>query len=149
MPPLRDRLEDIPILAMYFARKYGKKNAKKIRMIDENAIARLKRHNWPGNVRELENTIERAVALTASDIISEDLLWRSSKVIGKDNLHPASPDISQEEGYLKEIIHRDTKQAIIKALEVTKGNRSKAARILGISRASLYQKLKQYQLYQS
>ena len=74
MPPLRDRQEDIPLLANYFAAKYGEKCNRRITGISPEAQARLRSYDWPGNVRELENAIERAVVLGTTDhILLEDL----------------------------------------------------------------------------
>jgi transcriptional regulator with PAS, ATPase and Fis domain len=74
MPPLRDRREDIPMLARYFAAKHGKRVTRKLAGLSPEALARLEAYDWPGNVRELENAIERAVVLGATElIIPEDL----------------------------------------------------------------------------
>jgi DNA-binding NtrC family response regulator len=131
--PLRERIEDIPDLAMHFAQKYSKQNGKKIEYIEPQAMQKLMQHTWQGNVRELENTIERAVALSTSNTITSDILWQ-----GIENLE----SYSENSNLLKKIVHRNTEEAILKALEITQGSRSKAAQILGISRATLYQKLK-------
>jgi len=69
LPPLREKKEDIPLLANYFLKKYSRKNNKNIRGISSSAMTLLKEYDWPGNVRELENVIERAVALTSKDVI--------------------------------------------------------------------------------
>ena len=74
MPPLRERLEDVPLLASYFAAKYGEKCKRRVMGISAEAQARLTAYDWPGNVRELENAIERAVVLGTTDsILPEDL----------------------------------------------------------------------------
>ena len=140
VPPLRDRLEDIPDLALYFAHRYSRRNNKKIEMISSKAMEKLMKHNWQGNVRELENTIERAVALAISDTITQDILWQGIETLERKEIDTSNPNS------LKEIIQQDTRYAIEKALRITQGNRSKAARILGISRATLYHKIKKYDI---
>lgn len=140
IPPLRERKEDIHPLAMHFAKKYGAENNKIIEYIAPDAMEKLIRYTWPGNVRELENTIARSVALAKGKVITRDILWQTSEneeLEHSENSEPKS---------LKEMIDIQTQTAIFKALETAKGNRSKAARILGISRASLYQKMKKYGL---
>ncbi len=138
VPPLRERKEDIPDLVHYFIQKYSKENGKNIVSILTAAMDRLIKHTWKGNVRELENTVERAVALASGNAITPDLLWK-----GMDILELETKDEPEEKESLKSIIHRDIKKAIIKALKICKGNRSKAAKLLGISRASFYNKLKE------
>lgn len=133
IPPLRDRLEDVPLLAKHFARKYGKENGKEIQTIAPETLEKLVRYHWPGNVRELENTIARSVALATGNSLTPELLWQG---VGKTAQSPTTP--------LQELIERDTKEAILQALKLTEGNLSKTARILGISRQSLYQKMKQF-----
>lgn len=143
VPPLRERAGDIPLLAVYFAKKYGKENDKNIEYITPEAMARLTSYSWPGNVRELENTIARAVALATTNSITLDLL------IPKSTAEKTLASPLLEETSLREIIRRDTKSAIEGALQLSKGNYSQAARILGISRASLYHKMKKYALVKS
>ncbi len=148
IPPLRDRIEDIPILAIHFFEKYRQEYSKKIDSITAEAIEKLQSHNWPGNVRELENIIERAVALCSSSKITEDLIdqylqdfapMRDSNTSSSTLHGPITSRLP-----LKVILNRVTKEAIIKALRKTNGNRTKAAMLLGIGRASLYHKLKEY-----
>ena len=139
VPPLRERKEDISDLVYYFINKYSKENGKNIDSIHPLAMDKLVQHSWKGNVRELENTVERAVALASTNVITEDLLWK-----GMDILELESKEEMPTKDSPKTIIHRDTKKAIFQALKMSKGNRSKAARMLGISRASFYHKLKEY-----
>ncbi len=140
VPPLRERTNDIPLLAKHFMQKYGLENGKNVEHITLEAMSRLTHYTWPGNVRELENTIARAVALTTSNSITLDLL------IPKASTEKTLFSAIDEETNLREIIRRDTKSAIEEALKLAKGNHSQAARILGISRASLYHKIKKYAL---
>ncbi len=131
MPPLRERLEDIPILANHFLKIYALKNKKNVQRLTPEAIKYLQEYHWPGNVRELENAIERAVILARGVEIGPELFqFRKSEVqipVGKT---------------LKEI----NKFAILKTLEMVNGNRTKAAEILGVSRRWLQYQLKEWGL---
>lgn len=141
VPALRDRIEDVPELATYFAEKYSYENNKKIEYISPEAMEKLMNNEWKGNVRELENTIERAVALATGNTISPELLWP-----GAEYMEMEEKPFLHKTNSLKDIISNNTYEAIVKALEITKGNRSKAAKLLGISRASFYHKLEKYGL---
>ncbi len=133
IPPLRERIDDIPELVKYFILKYNRENKKSIKGIDPLAMETLKKYYWQGNVRELENTIERAVALANHSIVTlEDLFGTNYE------------NTLQATTTLKCTISHNTYQAIKKALEYTSGNRSEAAKILGISRATLYYHLRKF-----
>ena len=145
VPPLRERKDDIPLLANHFVKKYGIENGKNVESIMPDAMDKLLAYAWPGNVRELENTIARAVALACENAISSDLLWQDDSL--EEMILDTTDLISTPEAVsLREIISRDIQSAISEALKLTKGNYSKAARMLGISRGSLYSKIKKYQL---
>jgi len=134
MPPLRDRKEDIPLLAKHFLKGYSRKQGKVIKGFSSNAMRALADYAWPGNVRELENTIERLVVFAQGDTInSEDLVY--------SNTAPSGP-IAREPLRLKEV----ERLHIMKVLERTEGNKSEAARLLGIDRKTLRAKMKQYQI---
>jgi len=132
VPPLRERTEDIQDLACYFIEKYGQINGKNVRRITTEGIKKLKQYPWPGNVRELENTIERAIAFANGILISAEDLFVDSVDY---NIVPPSNS-------LKDTINYNIHSAIIRALQAANGNRSQAARILGISRPALYYQLK-------
>ncbi len=137
IPRLRDRREDIPLLADFFLKKYAEKNGRLIKAFTPRAIDLIMRYNWPGNVRELENTVERAVILTRNERITPDDLPAS--FCEKDA--ECAPEIHPAPGRsLKEM----EQEMILKTLEETGGNRTKAADILGISRRTLQLKLKEY-----
>jgi len=133
LPPLRERKEDIPLLAQHFLKKFAIENQKEITGFSPEANNFLLKYEWPGNVRELENAIERAVILAknsdieVADLPQENLLITHSATSGES---------------LREI----EKERILNVLSETGGNFSQAARILGISRVTLYNKIRAYGL---
>jgi len=133
LPPLRERREDIPLLVQHFLKKFAVENQKEIAGFSPEATDFLLRYNWPGNVRELENTIERAVILAQNPLIEVADLPQQNLVPA----HPISPESS-----LKQV----EKNHILNVLIETGGNYTEAARILGISRMTLYNKAKAYGL---
>ena len=138
VPPLRERREDISLLADFFLKQYAEKNRRLIKGFTPRAMDLLIRHNWPGNVRELENVVERAVIMARGDLISQGEL--PDTIRGLDvELEKAEMDLSSGRS-LKEV-ERDM---ILRTLEDTGGNRTRAAEILGISRRTLQLKLKEY-----
>ena len=146
IPPLRERMEDIPTLCQFFLEKYNKRNQKNLTGISPAAMNLLLGYEWEGNVRELENVLERAVVLAEGNEVSPDLL--------PDELHTGAGSgfkiLPNENLPLKEICARAStameKEAIVNALKKSDGNKKKAAEILSISRGSLYNKLKEYQI---
>jgi DNA-binding NtrC family response regulator len=133
LPPLRNRREDIPLLAAHFLRQHSQRYRKKIVGIDDSAMQELLHHSWPGNVRELDHSLERAVLMAQSNTIkSVDLGLRA----GRENA-PRLEDMSLE----------DVECLLIKkALARYEGNVSRAAEALGLSRSALYRRLQRYQL---
>lgn len=136
IPPLRERKEDIPHLVNYFIGKFKAKLNPRINGIGEDVMRRLLDYPWHGNVRELENVIERGVILTDSDIIQNLELGTSNdegfKPIPKDSIS------------LREAWQRLEKDYIEMALSEAKGNRTEAAKLLGMSRRSLHYKLRRH-----
>lgn len=128
LPPLRERKEDIPALVEHFLKKYGGAESH----IEGQALDRLMKYPWPGNVRELENVIERALILCGGGVITEKELPPHLL-----NYTPSEPDILEEVLPLEEVERR----LIYKALERAKGNKSQAAKLLGITRRRLYSML--------
>ena len=133
LPSLRERSGDIPMLAGYFLQKYARKMNRPIRGISASAMALLSQHSWPGNVRELENSIERAVIFCKGDELLPEHL-----PIHRSAASEASSGLPLSE---VEKIH------IQRVLAETGGNISKSARVLGIDRATLYNKIKRYGLF--
>ncbi len=133
-PPLRTRAEDIPLLAMHFLTKFAERNRKTVKGFTPQAMDLLLKYPWPGNVRELENSVERGVILLSGDFISEKELPLSiSQCIDE----PLSQRWEQPIQPLEQV----EKQAILAALEKTAGNKTEAAKQLGITRKTLLAKL--------
>jgi len=131
LPPLRERKDDIPKLVRFFLDKYGKREGLKDVRITQEALQKVMRYPFPGNVRELENLIEGALALTTDPIIDPgDLLLPESASAG------SSSELSDDLPTLDELEAR----YIMRVLAFTKGNVSKAAKILGVNRATLHRK---------
>ncbi|MTI88457.1 MAG: sigma-54-dependent Fis family transcriptional regulator [Balneolaceae bacterium] len=135
LPPLRERMEDISLLAEHFLKNYRKKYKKEIKGIKERALNHLEEYHWPGNIRELEHAIERAVIMTDSAMLEKgDFLLTS--ISGKEHQLPVS-GLNLEEV---------EKTVIRKAMDKHGGNISHAADELGLTRASLYRRLEKYDL---
>ena len=136
MPALRERPEDIPLLAEYFLARYGNQKAVPVTSFSPTAMKSLVRYSWPGNVRELEHVVERAVTLASHTILS---------------VHDLPPEVLQKKGGNSnhEVIVPGTLKAlqreqVLKMLESTHGNKEQTARMLGISRRTLYRLLDRY-----
>ena len=141
VPPLKDRHEDIPLLANYFLKKYAEKAAKSIKAISPNALQLLMQYDFPGNVRELENIIERAVLLETTKLLQpNNLPPRISSMISSQ---PALFSADSRGILPFEEVERQT---LAHALKVMGNNVTKAAQALNIDRSTLYRKLKLYQL---
>jgi DNA-binding NtrC family response regulator len=141
LPPLRQRTEDIPILARFFLDEICRTNGFEPREMDESFISTLQRYDWPGNVRELKNTLESIVVLSGSRTLQEDDL--PDKFFKDDANFEASDPGTRTRDLNLEVL---SKQAILKALEATRGNRTEAARHLGISRRTLHRRLNEFGL---
>jgi two-component system response regulator HydG len=138
VPPLRHRREDILLLADFFLKPYAEKNRRLIKGFTPRATDLLMRHDWPGNVRELENIIERAVIMSRGEMITPLEFPIDLQNLDGD-LKESQIDLSPGRS-LKEV----EKVMILRTLEEVEGNRTHAARILGISRRTLQLKLKEY-----
>ena len=144
VPPLRERREDIPLLANHFLHGFAEKNRKTAKGFAPLAMDMLLHYDWPGNVRELENAVERAVVLMTGEHITEKQLplniakdYAQSKEIDPT---PAVAPPTDGTRSLEEI----EKEAILATLAATDGNKSETARRLGITRKTLHNKLKNY-----
>jgi two-component system response regulator GlrR len=134
IPPLRDRPDDIRLLANHFLSKFSKDMGKRLVGFSANALHKLIRHSWPGNVRELENAVKSAVIMVDDEVITEDVIL-SAQRSGKNELKAlkgAKEDF--ERNYLMQL------------LVLTRGNISQASKIAGKYRADVYELLKKYNL---
>ncbi len=136
MPALRERKDDIPLLVDHFLDTYNCRFGKRIKLESE-VITDLMEYNYPGNVRELENIIERCVALSSdSSSFRENL---PSHILIKNEDRAAETSLSH-------VAADAEKEHILKVLKSTRGNKTKAAEILGISRKTLWERLKSYDI---
>ena len=147
IPPLRERIEDIPLLVNHFISVFNKKLDKQIRQITPQAMNNLLQHHWPGNVRELENVLERAFVTVEGDtidkiILSHDIKNRSSN---KASIYNVDTDIPFK--VAKSLVEKRFEKAYLtQALKRYDGNVSKAAEMTGISPRTLWRKLKEYKI---
>ncbi len=139
IPPLRERKEDIPLLAAFFLKKYGDQENKSIEGISPDALELLMAYNWPGNVRELENAVERAVVLATTKELSVKDLPAAVRSIGEKKIY-------ESDNTLSSWIEKLEEEALTQALLENEGNISKTAKKLGIGRATIYRKAKKYGL---
>jgi two-component system response regulator HydG len=137
IPPLRERVPDIPILAEYFLRKYNERRKKNVKSMSKRALKALMAYDWPGNVRELESVIERAVVLTDNEVLQPyDLMFFGQSE--KPGLLPPRPALHSLQEMEAEHIQY--------VLKLTKGQISRAAEILGVDRKTLRTKIKKYEI---
>jgi DNA-binding NtrC family response regulator len=139
VPPLRERLEDVPLLARHFAQKFSREFGKQINGLTPRTLIVLERHSWPGNVRELEHVIGRACMLAESDLLDiadlpEELMRKNGKAEEETTSAGGSSLADQERRLVEE------------ALRESGGNQSEAARRLGIGRDALRYKMKRFHL---
>lgn len=152
LPPLREREDDVGLLIDHFIKKYNDRLQKDVKGISKEAVTSLGNYHWPGNIRELENVMERTILFLDGDIIESDNLppeifakADTASLIPIPNLHLPPPDSG-----LKDLVRETTsileKQYITRALEETRGNVTRAAALLKISRKSLQNKMKEFGL---
>ncbi|MFQ5822629.1 MAG: sigma-54-dependent transcriptional regulator [bacterium] len=139
LPPLRERKEDIPLLAAHFITKYASQEGKEIEDISPDALELLMAYHWPGNVRELENAIERAVVLANPPEITAKDLPASVRSLGEKKIY-------ETDNTLSSWIEKLEEEALRQALLECEGNISQTAKKLGIGRATIYRKAKKYGL---
>jgi len=133
LPPLRDRQEDIPVLAMHFLKQYASRYRREIKGLDPVALQLLTQHSWPGNVRELEHAVERAVLMCVTEQIQPVDLGLGIQRTASQNLEELSLEA------VETILIR-------KALRRFQGNVTQAAEALGLSRGALYRRMEKYGL---
>jgi transcriptional regulator with GAF, ATPase, and Fis domain len=154
VPPLRERIEDIPELAVHFMTLYAQKFGKSVEQIDDDAMALLKAYHWQGNVRELENVMERAVVVSESPIITVSELPREIiEAVDHKNGFAEDDFIESVEpiengGIRAERREREQRERerLVRALTSARGNKAEAARALGLARSTLVSRLKKYGL---
>ena len=138
LPPLREHKEDLPLLVQHFIQRYNRKRKNPVEGITPAALEQLMKHNWPGNVRELENTIERSMILEEGEMITpQSFPWFFS-----------AESSEKSAGIPKELVSLEDveREHIAFVLKQTAGHKSHAAKILGIDRKTLYQKVQKYHL---
>lgn len=132
LPSLRERKDELPLLVDFFIQKYAESFGKIIKGCSASFLSKLERYSFPGNIRELENIIERSIILTTGEKLSEESLPNLNSNIKNEIL---TLDVRENE-----------RKLIIKALEESRGNKSNAAKVLGISRKTLYDKIREYSI---
>jgi DNA-binding NtrC family response regulator len=147
LPPLRDRKEDIPLLAEHFFAKYSRENDKRVARFDADATQLCMDHAWPGNVRELENVVERAVVLSndpiaPASVLPDYLLHAGGLKIRRDETGSLSPDAS-----LFEMVADFERRTITSALEACNGSQTEAAEKLQVPLSTLNQKIKRLEIH--
>jgi two-component system response regulator HydG len=146
LPPLRERREDIPLLAAHFLDRISREHGVKLTLSDE-ALRTIMEHDWPGNVRELENAIERACALSSGPVLSlSDLptqLRQNGLETHKESFVEDEDGNTGEEQLVKPLADVE-RQAILGAIRTLHGDKLQAAKLLGIGKTTLYRKLKEY-----
>jgi two-component system response regulator GlrR len=137
LPPLRERPEDIPLLAQHFLQQLSQETGKEVQGFAPDAFQRLMLYDWPGNVRELANVVERAVVLSTHGTITSDLLLLGSREVQSPRCEPLK---------LKEAREQFEKAYLVQVLTTVKGNVSRAAELAGKDRAEFYKLLRKYAL---
>jgi len=140
MPPLRQRDQDIIILANHFLQKFNKKRNKPVKGFTPETVAALQRYQWPGNVRELENLIEMLVVMKDEGFIEIDDL--PPKIARLDKMEPEDMDLGTMRGTYQDMVNTFEKKLLTAALEQTGGIKSRAAKLLKIKRTTLAEKVK-------
>ncbi len=138
LPPLRQRLDDLPALVDHFVQKFAQRLGKRISGVDADAMTELKRYHWPGNVRELENTIERAVVLTTGPTLTPDTVWMMGAA--------AAPTTGLPSLRLHQNVEWVERETIRHALEQSRGVKKDAAELMGLSQRALSHYLAKYRI---
>ena len=147
LPSLRDRREDIPLLAAHFLDRVSRERGTKFTLSDE-ALRAMMHHDWPGNVRELEHALERACALSSGPVLQLGDLPTQLQQLSLDARRLASAPAAHREGGVAGVstLAEMEREAILKAIRALNGDKLQAARLLGIGKTTLYRKLKEYHI---
>jgi len=144
VPPLRDRLDDVPVLARHFCELFAERNARPGATLTASAVDALARCDWPGNVRQLQNVIERLVVLSPDDQIDRSAVESElARMPRRSRASVAEPDPDGDPSTLEAQRRMSERTAVEDALRRCRNNRTQAARLLGISRRTLYYKLEE------
>jgi transcriptional regulator with GAF, ATPase, and Fis domain len=154
VPPLRERTEDIPELALHFLQQSAQRCRKDVQQIDDDALSALKAYSWPGNIRELENVIERGVVIAEGPVVTlRELPGELLRAVGNVGLSAVWDEEPTAEGELVLEVHvaraeRDQRERelMVRALAAAGGNKTEAARSLGLARSTLLSRLKKHGL---
>jgi len=146
LPPLRERLDDVPLLVAHFLKKYSEKNQKRITSISSQALSTLTRYSYPGNVRELENIIERAVIMEKSEVLGRIDLKRLGAAARFDVPHQMEGDIEPFKKTKTEVVGRFEKEYFTKLLRLYSGNMTRASQHAGINIKNFHEKMARYGL---
>jgi two-component system response regulator PilR (NtrC family) len=139
LPPLRERMEDVPLLAQHFLEKFTREQGRPACRLSDAALARILAHDFPGNVRELENTIERAVALCRGDVIEPELL--PNALLAPRQQPASAPQLPTAGASLDDLMDAFERDLLVAALAKTRGVKKRAAQLLGITFRSLRYRL--------
>jgi two-component system response regulator HydG len=146
LPSLRDRREDIPLLAAHFLDRISREHGTKFTLSDE-ALRTMMRHDWPGNVRELENSVERACALSSGPVLHLGDLPTQLQQQGLEARRTIAaigePEAAGDPPEVKTLANLE-RDAILGAIRTLNGDKLQAAKLLGIGKTTLYRKLKEY-----
>jgi len=146
VPPLRERQEDIPLLADHFMAEFAREYGRRVKSFDRGAVNVLQQYAWPGNVRELRNVIERLAIMVPGDLISSpDLSFLDSSGVA----HPQVTELHAERQTLHEARDQFERDLILRTLAEQQGNMSRTAEVLGVERSNLYRKMKAFGIAQS
>ena len=141
VPPLRERQEDIPLLADHFMAEFAQEYGRRMKRLDAGAIKTLQRYSWPGNVRELRNVIERLMIMVPGDAITtSDLSFLDVPLVPVATAAAGSTDRMT----LHEARDQFERDLILKTLAEQQGNMSRTAEVLGVERSNLYRKMKTF-----
>lgn len=155
LPPLRLRQQDIPLLINYFLKKHCALLNKSMLSISKRAVEAMCQYYWPGNIREIENVIKRAIVLSKTNVIADELITEEFKLLeNKENSNNytflpslTKSFIDEQQGHLYEKVISETEKALLQqVLTITYGNQVQAAKILGISRIMLRERIEKYNL---
>ena len=143
IPPLRDRMSDVPLLVQYFIEKLNKRTRSAVRSVSLNAMSKLSAYHWPGNVRELENVVERALVLAEGEMLEpHDIPLPDGDDVSFVSFPDADlPDAGMD---LNDMVETMEEQMLRQALEKARGVKAEAARLLGLKSSAFYYKLEKY-----